>query len=182
MLGIVDVNLLGWSQSVPSLSESMFDAVLDLAEVDKLIPLAAKDDVGDFSVPDSWGVTKKRRVMTRFFAAVIGRSDSACVVCGTRQCGVVDAAHLSPYASDQHNRANPANGVCLCTFCHRALDRRIIAICPSGELLVCPSVTDPIAKQHFTTLDAETRKVWLTGVNPQFLELSVQWFRESASN
>jgi hypothetical protein len=181
MLGIVDVNLLGWSQSVPSLSESMYDSVLDLAEVDKLIPLATKDDAGDFSVPDSWGKTKKRRVMTRFSDAVMRRSDSACIVCGTRQFGVVDAAHLSPYASDQQNRANPANGVCLCTFCHRALDRRIIAIYPSGDLLVCPSVTDPIAKQHFTRLDAETRKVWLTGVNPEFLELSVQWFKESAS-
>ncbi len=181
-LGIVDVNLLGWSQSMPSLSESMYQTVLDLAEADKLVPLAAENDDEDFFVSDSWGKTKIRKAMTRFSGIVMRRSDSTCVVCGSRQFGVVDAAHLSPYASDQQNRANPANGVCLCTFCHRALDRRIIAIHPNGNLLVCPSVADPIAKEHFTRLHPKTRKVWLSGVNPKFLELTVQWFQENVPN
>jgi len=97
------------------------------------------------------------------------RSYSTCVVCGTRQPGVLDAAHLSPYASDKKNRANPANGICLCAFCHRALDRRIIAIQPNGELLVSPSVDDPVAREHFERLDPKKRRSWLSGVSPKFL-------------
>jgi hypothetical protein len=182
MLGIVDANVLGWSQSIPSLGEPMYQAILNLAESNALIPLAKKEDVEEFFVSDAWGNTKKRKAMTRFSDAVMRRSDSTCIVCGTKQSGVVDAAHLSPYAFDQHNRANPANGVCLCAFCHRALDRRIIAIHPGGDLLVCPSVTDPIAKEHFTRLQAETRKAWLSGVSPEFLELTVRWFNEAMSN
>jgi hypothetical protein len=38
-----------------------------------------------------------------------------------------------------------------------------------------------IAKEHFTKLTCETRKAWLLTVNPKFLELTMKWFRESAS-
>lgn len=120
--------------------------------------------------------------MARFSDIVMKRSDSTCVVCGSKQFGLVDAAHLSPYASDPQNRANPANGICLCTYCHRAMDRRIIAICPSGKLLVSPSVEDPIAREHFTKLHPETRNAWLSTVNPKFLKLTVQWFNDSVSS
>jgi hypothetical protein len=180
-LGIIDVNLLGWSQSMPSLSESMYRAILDLVNADNLIVLAAVDGE-NFYVPDSWGETKRRKVMTRFAEAVMARSSSTCVVCGTSQPGVVDAAHRSPYASDPQNRANPANGVCLCTFCHRALDRRNIAIQPTGELLVCESIADAVAKNHFERLHSDTRKPWLSGVSQEFLNLTVQWFKEHSSN
>ena len=179
-LGIVDVNLLGWSQSMPKVSESMYQAILDLAENEKLIPITGNDDQ-EFSVPDNWGKTKIRKTMTRFSDAVMRRSDSTCVVCGTRQPGVLDAAHLSPYAFDRQNRANPANGICLCAFCHRALDERVIAIQSNGELLVCPSVDDPVAMVHFTRLHPETRKPWLSGVSQNFLELTTQWFMKACS-
>jgi predicted restriction endonuclease len=94
----------------------------------------------------------------------------------------LDAAHLSPYATDSKNRANPANGVCLCAYCHRALDRRLIAIQASGDLLVCPSIDDAIAKEHFTRVTPDLRRLWLSGVNPEFLELGVEWFKENLTN
>lgn len=178
-LGIVDVNLLGWSQSMPSLGESMYHGILDLAEIEDLVPSA---NVQDFHVPDTWGQTKTRGAVRRFSELVLRRSNSTCVVCGTALQGVVEAAHLSPYASDKRNRANPANGVCLCKYCHRALDLRLIAIQPDGILLVSPDISDAIASHHFSQVSREQRIEWLVGVDQSFLELTVQWYEENLSN
>jgi predicted restriction endonuclease len=76
--------------------------------------------------------------MKKFVSTVMNRSKGVCIVCGTGIEGIVEAAHLSPYATDVKDRANPANGVCLCKFCHRALDPRLIAITLQGDLLVAP--------------------------------------------
>ncbi len=180
MLGLVDVNLLGWSQSIPSLSEMMYQKILDLADVQNLVP--SSQVIGDFSIPDNWGKTRVRSVIKKFTESVMARSNSTCIVCGTSLPGVVEAAHLSPYASDKNNRANPGNGVCLCKFCHRAFDLRLIAIAPDGSLLVAPDVVDPIALHHFSQIEPKQRLFWLQDVNPVFLELTVQWFEESLSN
>jgi len=179
-LGIIDVNLLGWSRSMPSLSEPMYQAILDLAETEKIVPPTATDE--DFSIPDTWGKTKTRGVIKKFSDPVMSRSNSTCVVCGSSLPGLVEAAHLSSYASDQKNRANPANGICLCKYCHRALDIRIIAIQPNGILLIAPIITDEIAKHHFSRIDKKQRAKWLMGVDPKFLELTVQWYNDNLSN
>lgn len=178
-LGITDVNLLGWSQSIPSLSESMFAAIVELVELRGFMPIANEED---FSVPDTWSKSKARPAMKKFTAAVINRSNGVCIVCGTGLEGVVDAAHLSPYATDVKNRANPANGVCLCKYCHRALDLRLIAINPAGELLVAPDMVDPVARFHFDRLTSDERRRLLKGVDPAFLTLTVEWYKEYMSN
>ena len=178
-LGIIDVNLLGWSRSMPSLSEAIYSSIIDLAELKRLLPKAKTDD---FSVPDNWSKTKSRPAMTGFTEPVLARSSSKCIVCGTSLPGLVEAAHLSPYATDIKNRANPANGICLCKYCHRALDLRLIAITPEGELFVASEITDPVAVFHFAQLAADERKSLLVGVDPTFLNLTVQWHREYLSN
>jgi hypothetical protein len=175
-LGIIDVNLLGWSQSVPAIGDVMYRSILDLAETRHLIP--EKSQSKDYRVPDSWGHTKTRRAISRFSRPVLARSNSTCIVCGTSVPGIVDAAHLSPYASDSRNRANPANGVCLCKFCHRCLDLRLIAIQPDGELLVAPSVDDLVAQHHFSRMTKEQRVEWLVGVDSSFLLRTVKWFKD----
>ncbi len=174
-LGIRDVNLLGWSQSIPSLNEEMYSSIIDIAELKGLFRVEGSSR---FSIPDTWGRAKSRPAMTGFSALVLGRSLYSCIVCGTQQPGLVDAAHLSPYATDIENRANPANGICLCKYCHRALDLRLIAISPSGELLVSPEIKDPVAEFHFAQIDAGTRRRLLLGVDPAFLELTVKWHNE----
>jgi HNH endonuclease/EVE domain len=179
-LGIDDANLLGWSQSMARLSEDWYKAILDLAESNHLIPVSPTEEA-DYSVPDAWGKTKVRKAMSGFTDKVLERHSHTCVVCGTRLRGVFDAAHLSPYTSDIKNRANPANGICICTYCHRALDRRLIGIKPNGELLVSTHITDAIAKAHFDAVNTDTRKKWLEGVKSEFLELTVTWFKRCAA-
>jgi HNH endonuclease len=177
-LGIVGVNALGWSQSMPALNEAMYQAIMDLTQAKKLA-LQSTINEHDYSVPDAWGKTKIRKAVARFSNTVFERHGKKCVVCGTQLEEVIEAAHLSPYAADKNNRANPANGVCLCTYCHRALDRRLIAICPDGRLLISSTIDDPIALTHFQRVTTGTRKQWLNGVEPVFLELTVMWFKQN---
>lgn len=176
-LGIVDANLLGWSLSMPKINENMYQSILGLAEASALFP-SLSPEKNDYSVPDTWSVVKVRQSVSSFVDTVLERHNYICVVCGTRLKEVVDAAHLSPYAADKNNRANPANGVCLCAYCHRALDRRLIAIQPDGKLLIDESIDDPVALEHFTRVSTSSRKESLQGVNPDFLRLTVKWFND----
>lgn len=167
-LGIVDVNLLGWSQSIPTLEESMYRSIMELAEEKQLIdtiPLTEKD----YSVEDNYSVVKKRILTASFKRQVLERHCHQCIVCGTTLKAVLEAAHISPYSTDKKNRANPANGLCLCSFCHKAFDRRLIAISPTGELHISSAVTDEVALEHFSRIDARTRAVSLRGVDSAFL-------------
>lgn len=175
-LGTTDLNLLGWSQSIPSLNEHMYEAILELADTEKLIPPTPDDS--DFSIPDDWGKAKTRGALKKFSDTVMARSNSCCIVCGTSLSGLLDAAHLSPYAVDKKNRANPANGICLCKYCHRAFDLRLIAIQKNGDLLVASSVDDKIAHHHFSQITREQRFQWLEDVDDKFLELTVELFNK----
>ncbi len=181
ILGITDVNLLGWSHSIPNLSEEMYQQIMDLVQADGLV-LEPSTGAGNYAVDDAWSKTKVRKAIWRFTDEVLRRHKGTCVVCGISVRELVDAAHLSSYATDKRNRANPANGVCLCAFCHRAMDRRLIAICPTGELLVADAIEGPVAREHFTRIPANVRSKWLQGVDPEFLELTVALFRENSSN
>jgi hypothetical protein len=75
-LGIVDVNLIGWSQSISSLNERTYQAIMDLVQAQRLIPLGPSD-VMDFCVPDNWAKTKVRRAIVRFSNTVLDRHHTA---------------------------------------------------------------------------------------------------------
>jgi HNH endonuclease/EVE domain len=175
--GIRNANLLGWSQSMPKISESWYTAILDLAEESRVIPGPARSAEG-YSVPDRWGLVRVRQAGARFKEQILERHGNTCAVCGTAIAMLLDAAHISPYSADVENRANPANGLCLCAYCHRALDRRLIAINPNGELLVAPGIADPIALAHFSAMNSEIRRRHLEGVGEEFLQLTITWFND----
>jgi len=172
-LGIIDLNLLGWSQSIPRLGESMFSAILALTE-----PKTRSDNQApstDFSVEDTWAKTKVRRALAGLKRTVFDRDGRKCLVCGLRQLEMLEVAHLSPYSVDKQNRANPANAICLCAFCHKALDRRLIGLRVDGSLAISSKVVDPLALAHFSAVAAEERRVALRDVGPAFLAKTIEW-------
>lgn len=180
ILGIVDANLMGWSQSMPRLSSSMFNSIVGLIENKKLAPIESYDS-DDYTIEDSWSKTKKRCRLSKFTETVKIRHNFTCAVCGTKFRSVLEAAHLSPYSTDKKNRANPANGICLCVFCHHALDSRIIAIYPDGNILVSSEITDEIALEHFHKLSPEKRSQMLKGIGSHFLMMTVKFSLEFLS-
>lgn len=115
-----------------------------------------------------------------FCRLIMERHNYTCIICGSTLKPVLEAARLSPYAVGKENRANHANGICLCAFCHRLLDRRLIAIRPNGQLLISEAISDEVALDHLTKVSDSERRVWLSGVDPKFLNLSVKWLEEYA--
>lgn len=172
-LGVVDLNLLGWSQSIPQLSDAMFCAILALAEpkADLSAPILA----ADFSVEDGWAKTKVRRALNKLKRTVFARHNRTCAVCGLSQAELLEVAHLSPYSADKRNRANPANVLCLCAFCHTALDRRLIGLRLDGSLFISAKVTDPLALTHFSRMTVEQRRQHMRDISPEFLAKTVEW-------
>ena len=169
-LGIGDVNRLGLSRSVAKLPGRLFEDIVDLAYVGEHAQPGGDPAPGDFSVPDSWSYVRRRDRLEQFRRTVLHRQNHTCAICGTRVRDLLDVAHISEYSTDADNRANPANGVCLCVYCHRAFDRALVRLDDTGCLELAPRVqSDTVARLHFTKLSTDSRRRLLKGVDVKLL-------------
>ena len=162
-----DLNSIGWSISMPRIEPELFVELVDTALNASPQPPIEDRSLAWF-IDDSWSLVRKRFRLGAFRAAVLARHNYACVICGTRMRSVLEVAHIRSYASAPDHRANPANGICLCRFCHACFDSGELTVLPDGTLNA-KYVDEPIARAHFTAIDASTRRLWLDGVNMQFL-------------
>lgn len=168
-LGITDVNQLGWSVSIASIPQTRFEQILDLAYAESCVSLDALEP-SDYEVPDNYSLVRRRDRLERFKRTVLDRQNRKCAVCGTTVQEVLDVAHISHYSSDIKNRANPANGIGLCSYCHRAFDKGVFVI--RGDGCVFPTRDmegDPVAKAHLYGLSQADRRRLLAGVNKELL-------------
>ena len=169
LLGISDVNRLGWSQSIARLRPSMFTQIIELA-YRYMDVLSDPPDVSDFEIPDTWSFVRTRHGLEWFKQAVLGRQGHRCAFCGTRLAEVLDVAHVSSYSTDVKNRANPANGIGLCAYCHRAFDAGLFKLDYEGALSLVPgTLGDEVMKSHLSNLSNEDRLRLLEDVNKELL-------------
>lgn len=166
-----DLNRIGWSISMARMNRDLFIRLLDAALDSgfRANPLPVLVNEADWQVDDSWSLVKRRSRMRAFRAVVLSRHDHTCLVCGTQLRSVLDAAHIRTYASDKNRRADPANGICLCSYCHAAYDSGDIATLPDGEVKCYGDIRDGIAIKHFTSVSQEKRQHWLSGVDKSLL-------------
>jgi hypothetical protein len=166
-----DLNAFGWSISMPKVERELFLQLLDASLDSGHRSLSMVDDSldADWNVEDSWSLVRTRCRMQRFREAVLARHNYTCVVCGTRLRAVLDAAHIRSYAANPKQRANPANGICLCSFCHGAFDGGELLILPDGSLRFSSDLRDEIALMHFSVVSADQRLVRLKGIDEQLL-------------
>ena len=124
----------------------------------------------EWLIEDSYSIVRKRAKLESFRKFVLKRHNYQCLICGTKFKPSLEVAHIRGYAGDPENRANPANGICMCKYYHVAFDSSEIILFPSGELKIRQKITDEVATVHFTRISKDTRKIWLNGVNLQFLK------------
>ena len=168
-LGITDVNKLGWSRSIAQISPDMYTNIVDLAYRRHCIALAPIDGE-EYAVPDAWSFVRRRHSVERFKQVVLLRQSSTCAICGTTLREVLDVAHISRYSTDMKNRANPANGIGLCAYCHRAFDGGVFRLHETGIVSVAESSDlDPVALAHVSSLSAEARLKLLNGIDTELL-------------
>ena len=146
---------------------------MNLIQEQGLLPLLAPS--GNSDDDDRLGPSQQRRLGS-FSEKVLDRHRHTCAVCGTKYRPVLIAGHLSPYSTDRKNRRNLANGICLCTFCHTALDRKQIALKINGEIIISPEIEDKVALQHFTRIDSSTRRNWIVGIDEEFLKITEHFY------
>ena len=172
-LGITDANKLGWSGSVAAMHWKMFERIVELAYQQRSIA-ASPPDHSEYAVLDSWSFVRSRQAQERFKESVLSRQNYTCAICGTTVREVLEVAHISSYASDVSNRANPANGIGLCAFCHRAFDRDVFRITETGRVVYrrC-SEPDPIASAHLRGLSDATRLQLMDGIDREILRRRV---------
>ena len=167
-LGISDFNKAGFSPSVASLARPMFERIVNFAYTTSVeIP---SDDAWEHEVSDKWTSVKRRDRQEKFRQAVIRRQGHRCAICGTTLKEVLEVAHISSYARDSKNRANPANGIVMCAFCHKAFDKGIINLREDGEVTITSDVElDSVARAHISGLAKEKRLELMRGVDPELL-------------
>ncbi len=168
-LGITDVNKLGWSRSIAQVSPDLFTSIIELAYRRHCIAIAPPD-APDYSVPDAWSFVKRRHSVERFKQTVLLRQGFACAICGTTLREVLDVAHISRYSTDVKNRANPANGIGLCAYCHRAFDGGVFRLCENGVVSVAEGLNlDSVALAHVSNLSTEARLKLIKSINIELL-------------
>ena len=168
-LGITDVNKLGWSRSIAQISPDMYTSIIDLAYLRRCIALGPPEGE-DYAVPDAWSFVRRRHSVERFKQVVLLRQGFACAICGTTLREVLDVAHISRYSTDTKNRANPANGVGLCAYCHRAFDGGVFQLHETGVVSVAGGLDlDSVALAHVSGLSAEARLKLIDGISIELL-------------
>ena len=168
-LGIRDVNRLGWSRSIAQVSREMYSSIVDLAYGRRCIAVAPPG-AQDYAVLDAWSFVRRRHSVERFKEAVLARQGFVCAICGTTLREVLDVAHISRYSTDVKNRANPANGIGLCAYCHRAFDGGVFRLYANGVVSVADDLgSDPVVLVHLSSLSVDARRRLLKGVDIELL-------------
>ena len=168
-LGLVNLNDIGWSRSIILLRAPMFERIVELAYGRQCVRIESPN-FGEYEVPDSWSSVRRRDNLAGFKRDVLVRQNYTCAICGTTLREVLDVAHVSSYAADPKNRANPANGIALCAYCHRAFDNGVIQIHETGMVtLAAGTKSDPVLDVHISTLTPTQRLELLEGVDHNLL-------------
>ena len=127
----------------------------------------APTDAGEYEVPDAWTHTKKRHVL-KIRKTVRERHDWTCLICGEKGREVIYVTHISPYASDSKNRANPAIGIALYGYCHQAFNGHVIKIAPDAHMDILTGVED-VAQFGGSRIKPEDRVPLMEGIDLELI-------------
>lgn len=143
-------------------SQVLMDALVDGSK--SLHDLASEAD--ELDVPASYRAetttaTVTVRVKQSFFRrAVLSSYDSMCCMSGIKHPSLLVASHIVPWSKDEHNRLNPANGLCLSALHDKAFDRGLLTVMPDLKIRVSSALREtedrPMAMTYLMGLDGET--------------------------
>lgn len=89
-------------------------------------------------------VTVKQRVNQTFFRnAVLSSYNSACCITGLSNRQILIASHIKPWKdSDEREKTNPSNGLCLNALHDKAFDKGFITIDKNKKLHISNDISD----------------------------------------
>lgn len=100
------------------------------------------------------------RLCQSFFRrAILSSYESRCCICSLEFPALLTASHILAWSRNEHLRADPENGLCLCALHDRAFDRGLITVAPSLEVVVSKRLAEskePFSKAAFAAFHGRT--------------------------
>lgn len=110
------------------------------------IPASAKSNLSvGFAEPetaDFVGEVRQATVSVRirqgfFRRSILASYGGKCCMSGVSSDQLIVASHIVPWATDEKNRLNPRNGLCLSAIHDKAFDSGLITVTPQMKIEVC---------------------------------------------
>lgn len=103
---------------------------------------------------DKKGEVKIREVKTRvnqdlFRKMILSIYSNKCAVTGIDISALLVAGHILPWANNEKERLNPANGICLSNLYDHAFEKGFIGIDYNYQLLISPELKKKSQNQYF---------------------------------
>jgi predicted restriction endonuclease len=86
------------------------------------------DSIDDYTGETRSVIIQQRIGQSFFRRAVLNSYDNKCCMSGLSDARLLVASHIVPWKSDQLNRLNPRNGLCLSAIHDKAFDRGLITL------------------------------------------------------
>ncbi|MDP2228548.1 MAG: HNH endonuclease [Moraxellaceae bacterium] len=147
-----------WNEFQKSPDEMAYESQImmdELAAQDaELAPLsstmAVEEPVPSYYSGNATAMVVVRRKQQFFRNAILSSYESRCCMSGISHPKLLVASHIVPWAKDEHNRLNPANGLCLSALHDKAFDQGLITVTPSLTIQVSDVLreTEKSASDH----------------------------------
>jgi putative restriction endonuclease len=151
-----------FESSPNTVAERSEEAFNDLA-----LPAALPDEeLGLPQGPTETLVSRPMRLVQSFFRrSVLTSYAYKCSFCGLSVKTLLNASHIIPWKASVERRADPRNGLCLCSLHDRAFDRGLMSIDKNWNLLVSNKLKRPnqVPLHQVGLLDMEGRRIHLPG-------------------
>jgi len=98
-------------------------------------------------------LVRVRTVQSFFRSAVLASYENRCAMCGISVVELLNASHIIPWSSDVKRRADPTNGLALCSLHDRAFDRGFLTVDERLRIVISQSLRgDNVSKVHRVAL------------------------------
>jgi len=105
---------------------------------------------------ESLRTVRVRLVQSFFRDSVISSYKYTCSFCNLKMPEMLCASHIIPWAKNIEKRADPRNGICLCSFHDRAFDRGLVTLDEDFQIVISNRVlkmkTSPLHDAGFIKL------------------------------
>ena len=123
----------------------------------------------------------KVRVNQHFFRdMVLTNYDGKCALTGIDLSELLVASHIIPWAANEQERLNPANGICLSSLYDKAFDCGLISFQNDGHVIFSARLASNVGKDYYSRYFLPVKDSVLATpqkyeLNPRFLE----WHRDT---
>ena len=176
-----------WNEFVGNKEELLFESEQIMADMEKQT-IEIKFATVLEGLEHLKGETKIREVKTRvnqhaFRQIVLANYSGSCAITGIDVPDLLIASHIIPWSSNEQERLNPENGVCLSPLYDKAFDKGLIVIDTNYQIILSKEIKNRTTKSfyhdHFGKIEGKHIQLPQKYLpKKEFLE----WHRENVFN